>query len=312
MEDANNARYRFIFQELLVYQLAIATRRYRLRHDRPAPPLEATGQIHARILKRFPFQLTEDQYKAIEELSHDMALQVPMNRLVQGDVGSGKTVVAQYAMLLAVAHRHQAVLMAPTELLARQHATRFQQSLEGSQCHVELLTGSMPAREKRDLLERIALGTVDIVVGTQALLSDSVKFAQLGLVVIDEQHKFGVEQRAALCDSRTQPHYLVLSATPIPRTLTMTSMGDLDVSILRDKPAGRAPVHTYLGKREQLNNWWEFVVKQVQMGRQAYVVTPRVEHDDESKPPASSKHGKCYLTVPSNTCEFQCFTGDEW
>ncbi len=281
IEEANNARFRFIFQELLVYQLAISTRRYRTRHDRPASPLEATGQIHARILKRLGLELTGDQLKAISEVSHDMGQSIPMNRLLQGDVGSGKTVVAQYAMLLSVAQRHQAAFMAPTEILARQHAERLMQSLSGSQCHVELLTGAMPGREKRELLERIAIGTVDIVVGTQALLSEKVQFANLGLVVIDEQHKFGVEQRAALCDSRLQPHYLVLSATPIPRTLTMTAMGDLDVSVLREKPPGRAPVHTYLGKHEQFASWWSFVVKQVENGRQAYVIVPRVVGDEE-------------------------------
>ncbi len=185
-----------------------------------------------------------------------MSDSISMNRLVQGDVGSGKTVIALYAMLLSVANQHQAVLMAPTEVLARQHASRLQTSLRGSQVEVELLTGSMPQRERSDLLERIALGTVDIVVGTQALLSDRVQFHKLGLVVIDEQHKFGVQQRAALRGSETQPHYLVLSATPIPRTLTMSVMGDLDVSVLREKPAGRAVVHTYLGKKEQEASWW--------------------------------------------------------
>jgi ATP-dependent DNA helicase RecG len=283
IEEANNARFRFIFQELLVYQLAISTRRYRMRHDRPASPLEATGQIHARILKRLGLELTGDQLKAISEVAHDMRQSLPMNRLLQGDVGSGKTVIAQYAMLLSVAHRHQAAFMAPTEILARQHAERLTRSLSGSQCHVELLTGAMPGREKRELLERIAIGTVDIVVGTQALLSEKVQFANLGLVVIDEQHKFGVEQRAALCDSRLQPHYLVLSATPIPRTLTMTAMGDLDVSILREKPPGRAPVYTYLGKHEQFASWWSFVVKQVTSGRQAYVIVPRVVGDEEEE-----------------------------
>ncbi|MDZ4848178.1 MAG: ATP-dependent DNA helicase RecG [Pirellulaceae bacterium] len=281
MEEANEARFRFIFQELLVYQLAISIRRHRLKHDRPAVALDATGQIHARILKRFAFELTTDQKLAIDDVANDMRQTIPMNRLIQGDVGSGKTVIAQYAMLLAVAHQHQAAFMAPTEILARQHARRLTESLAGSQCHVELLTGSMQGREKRELLERIALGTVDIVVGTQALLSEKVQFAQLGLVVIDEQHKFGVEQRASLCDSRIQPHYLVLSATPIPRTLTMTAMGDLDVSILKEKPPGRAPVHTYLGKHDQFESWWSFVSKQVSSGRQAYVIVPRVVGDDE-------------------------------
>jgi ATP-dependent DNA helicase RecG len=288
IEQSEQARYRFIFQELFVYQLALATRRYRLQTDRPAPTLPINGQIHARILKRLNLELTNDQKKAVDQIASDMGSVIPMNRLVQGDVGSGKTVVALYAMLLAVAHGYQATFMAPTEILAQQHAQRLQSSLEGSSCAVELLTGGMGGREKSDLLERIALGTVDIVVGTQALLSEHVSFSKLGIAVIDEQHKFGVEQRAALCSSRIQPHYLVLSATPIPRTLTMTAMGDLDVTILRDKPPGRAPVHTYLGKPEQQASWWAFVAKSVAQGRQAYVVTPRVSVDEDESEAAGA------------------------
>jgi ATP-dependent DNA helicase RecG len=279
IEEANEARHRFIFQELFVYQLALAMRRHRLKHDKPAPKIEATPMIHTRILKRFPFELTRDQLRAIDDVRADMAQDVPMNRLVQGDVGSGKTVIAQYAMLNAVANKQQAALMAPTELLARQHFTRLSQQLSGSQVMIELLVGSISQRERTELLQRIAIGTVDIVVGTQSLLSEHVQFESLGLVVIDEQHKFGVEQRASLRESRIVPHYLVLSATPIPRTIAMTVFGDLDVSILKDKPLGRATVHTYLGSTHQQSKWWEFVVRQVKSGRQAYVVTPRVESD---------------------------------
>lgn len=277
--EANEARHRFIFQELFVYQLALAMRRYRLQHDKPAPKIEATPMIHSRIIRRFPFELTRDQLAAIEDVRSDMAQDVPMNRLVQGDVGSGKTVIAQYALLNAVASKHQAALMAPTELLARQHFAKLSKQLEGSQVMIELLVGSISQRERSELLQRIAIGTVDIVVGTQSLLSEHVQFESLGLVVIDEQHKFGVEQRASLRESRVVPHYLVLSATPIPRTIAMTVFGDLDVSILKDKPPGRAVVHTYLGSSTQTTKWWDLVVKQVQSGRQAYVVTPRVESD---------------------------------
>ena len=283
VEEANEARHRFIFQELFVYQLALAMRRHRLQHDKPAPKIAATPMIHARILKRFGFELTRDQLQAIEDVRTDMAQDVPMNRLIQGDVGSGKTVIAQYAMLNAVASKQQAALMAPTELLARQHFTRLRQQLAGSQVMIELLVGSITQRERTELLQRIAIGTVDLVVGTQALLSEQVQFESLGLVVIDEQHKFGVQQRANLRESRMVPHYLVLSATPIPRTIAMTIFGDLDVSVLRDKPPGRATVHTYLGSTAQQAKWWEFVVKQIQSGRQAYVVTPRVESDAEAE-----------------------------
>ena len=283
VEQANEARHRFIFQELFVYQLALAMRRHRLQHDKPAPKIEANPKIHARILKRFGFELTRDQLKAIEDVRADMAQEVPMNRLIQGDVGSGKTVIAQYAMLNAVASKQQAALMAPTELLARQHFTRLRKQLAGSQVMIELLVGSITQRERTELLQRIAIGTVDLVVGTQALLSEKVQFESLGLVVIDEQHKFGVQQRANLRESRVVPHYLVLSATPIPRTIAMTIFGDLDVSVLRDKPPGRATVHTYLGSTAQQGKWWDFVVKQVQSGRQAYVVTPRVESDSDAE-----------------------------
>jgi len=283
IEEANEARHRFIFQELFVYQLALAMRRHRLQHDKPAPKIVSSPMIHARILKRFGFELTRDQLKAIDDVRVDMGQDVPMNRLIQGDVGSGKTVIAQYAMLNAVASKHQAALMAPTELLARQHFSRLQKQLSGSQVMIELLVGSITQRERTELLQRIAIGTVDLVVGTQALLSERVQFESLGLVVIDEQHKFGVQQRANLRESRLVPHYLVLSATPIPRTIAMTIFGDLDVSVLRDKPPGRAIVHTYLGSTAQQAKWWEFVVKQVQSGRQAYVVSPRVESDPEAE-----------------------------
>jgi ATP-dependent DNA helicase RecG len=263
MTEANEARHRFIFQELFVYQLALAMRRHRLRHEKPAPKIEASPKIHARILRRFPFELTGDQLRAIDDVRTDMASDIPMNRLVQGDVGSGKTVIAQYAMLNAVANKQQAALMAPTELLARQHYSRLKEQLSGSQVMVELLVGSISQRDRTELLQRIGIGTVDLVVGTQSLLSEHVQFASLGLVVIDEQHKFGVEQRASLRESRLVPHYLVLSATPIPRTIAMTLFGDLDVSILKDKPPGRASVHTYLGNAAQQAKWWDFVAKQV-------------------------------------------------
>ena len=282
LHDAHLARQRFIFQELLVYQMAIALQRSRFDAAKSAPSIEASPIIHSRILKRFPFQLTNDQLNAIDDVRRDMKRDVPMNRLVQGDVGSGKTAIAQYAMLNTVANKYQAALMVPTELLARQHFERLAKQLSNSQVMVELLVGSLTQREQNELQQRIAIGTVDIVVGTQSLLSNKIEFHNLGLVVIDEQHKFGVAQRAALKESRIVPHYLVLSATPIPRSIAMTQFGDLDVSIIKDKPPGRAPVHTYLGSAEQQTSWWEFVRKQLTAGRQAYVILPRVEQDSES------------------------------
>lgn len=283
MPEAQVARARFIFQELFVLQLALAMYRYACRHAAPAPSIPTNALIHSRILKRFPFDLTDDQKQVIETIRLDMANTIPMNRLLQGDVGTGKTAVAQYALLSAVANQYQAALMAPTELLARQHATKLKKQLADSRVMIELLVGSIPQAQKREILQRIAIGTVDIVVGTQALLSEHVEFAKLGVIVIDEQHRFGVEQRATLRTARTVPHYLVMTATPIPRTLALTLFGDLDVSTLKQRPPGQSVVKTYVVQPSQHQRWWNFVIKQVQTGRQAYVVVPRVDANDETE-----------------------------
>ena len=277
----DQARRRLIFQELLVLQLALSIRRRKLTADLRAPPLPVDAAIDARILKRFPFELTGDQKRAFAEVSADMQRQFPMNRLVQGDVGSGKTVVAQYAMLLAVANQHQAVLMAPTEVLARQHYETFRRALSHSRVRLGLLTGTLAALDRREVMKAAADGEIDLLVGTQALLNQEVTFKQLGLVVIDEQHKFGVSQRARLRRGGLDPHYLVLSATPIPRTIAMALFGDLDVSTLREKPPGRSQVHTYLAKDDWVERWWNFLAERVHEGRQAYVVTPRVDAGDQ-------------------------------
>jgi len=328
----DRARRRLIYQELFILQLALAVRRHAQREGQKAPVLEATAKIDARIRRLFPFELTAGQERAIAEIAADMAGPRPMNRLLQGDVGSGKTVVAVYAMLLAVAHGYQAVLMAPTEVLARQHAKTLERMLAASQVRRAALIGGLPAAERADLLRRIADDEVNLVVGTQAILQEDVTFARLGLVVIDEQHKFGVRQRAALksktgttgishhtekntdgvpllgtssaerdpqpqhclfqavahtgnCSSEpvpvfSDPHYLVMTATPIPRSVTMTLFGDLDVSTLRDNPPGRQKVNTYLANEDQRAKWWDFFCKKLREGRQGYVVTPLVEESD--------------------------------
>ncbi len=280
----DSARERLIFQELLVLQLALAMRRRHLTTMLSAPSLEPTALIDARICNRFAFELTGDQQRTITEVGRDMAKQFPMNRLIQGDVGSGKTVIAQYAMLLAVAHRHQAVMMAPTEVLARQHHQTLTTALADSRVRIGLLCGSLTAAERRNVLAATAVGEIDVLVGTQALLYGDIQFTKLGLCVIDEQHKFGVEQRHSLRRGGIDPHCLVLSATPIPRTLTMTMFGDLDVSTLKEKPPGRGHLHTYLSEDGWRDRWWKFVSQRLDEGRQAIVVTPRIavaEHDDE-------------------------------
>jgi ATP-dependent DNA helicase RecG len=279
------ARSRLIFQELLVLQLALAIRRRKLTTDLTAPPLPPSAVIDARIRNRFAFELTGDQVQAMNDIGRDMARQFPMNRLVQGDVGSGKTVVAQYAMLLAVAHGYQAVMMAPTEVLARQHVQTLSRCLAQSRVRIGLLCGSLTAAQRRDVLQKTADGQIDVLVGTQALLYGQISFAKLGLCVIDEQHKFGVDQRRTLRQGGVDPHYLVLTATPIPRTMTMTMFGDLDVSTLRQKPPGRGAVHTYLAMDGWRERWWRFVAARLDEGRQAFVVTPRISNDGSDATP---------------------------
>ena len=205
-----------------------------------------------------------------------------MNRLLHGDVGSGKTVVAVYAMLLAVAHGCQAALMAPTEVLANQHFSTLQSLLRRARVRACLLTGSLSTSERRQTLSAIKQGEVGLVIGTQSIIQNDVDFPRLGLVVIDEQHKFGVRQRARLRHAGVAPHYLVMTATPIPRTVAMTLFGDLDVSTLRQCPPGRKPVHSYLAMEDQREQWWGFFRRKLREGRQGYVITPLVDASEPS------------------------------
>lgn len=283
LETAAQARQRFVLQELLVLQLAVGMQKIKRQAGIQAPACEVTPKIHARILNRLGYILTSDQTKAITQVAEDMQRSVPMNRLLQGDVGCGKTVIAQYAMLLCVASSYQAALMAPTEVLAQQHFNSLSKSLAASRVRIGLLTGSLTRVERRQLLDQLAQGEIDLLIGTQALLSDDVQFAKLALVIIDEQHKFGVEQRAKMRQDHHQPHYLVLTATPIPRTIAMTAFGDLEVSIIRDKPPGRAEVRTYLGQPETMNSWWQFMDDQLSQGRQAFVIAPRVHASEDEE-----------------------------
>jgi ATP-dependent DNA helicase RecG len=280
-DDLAAARRRFVYQELFILQLGLAVKRHQQQSASQAPVLEATAKIDARIRRLFPFQLTEAQQRAVAEIAADMGRSVPMNRLLQGDVGAGKTIVAVYAMLLAAAHGCQAVLMAPTEILARQHAQTLDRLLLQSQVRRGLLVGGMTARDRDSLLLNIAAGRVDLVVGTHAVLQEDVLFRKLGLVVIDEQHKFGVRQRAILKQAGLSPHYLVMTATPIPRTVTMTLFGDLDVSTLRGLPPGRQKVNTYLAHEADRPRWWKFFGDKIREGRQGYVIVPLVEESDQ-------------------------------
>jgi ATP-dependent DNA helicase RecG len=284
-DQLERARRRFVFQELLVLQLAVVARRWQHRVGFRAPRMEATPDVDARIERLFPFELTAGQRAAIRDVAADMSSETPMNRLLQGDVGSGKTVVAVYAMLLCVARGFQAALMAPTEILARQHAETLGGPLRASRVRHLLLVGGLTAGQRESALAEIAAGQIDLVIGTHAVVQRDVKFARLGLVVIDEQHKFGVRQRAALRQDERSPHYLVMTATPIPRTVSMTLFGDLDVTTLREMPPGRQEVRTYIVEQSDQARWWHFVRDKLRAGRQAYVVAPLV---DESQSVAAA------------------------
>lgn len=281
-EEVENARRRLVFQELFILQVALAIRRYRIQNQNVAPALELTPKIKARILGRLPFELTESQVQAFEEIASDMSQAFPMNRLLHGEVGSGKTVVAVSAMMLAVAHGYQAVLMAPTEILAQQHLQTLAELLQNSRVRIAQWTGGMKASQRKLNAAAIKAGEVDIVVGTQAVAASQLDFHRLGLAVIDEQHKFGVKQRASLKQSGHDPHYLVMTATPIPRTIAMTLFGDLDVSILERTSGIGQKVHTYLGQEQNRDQWWEFFRKKIHEGRQGFVVAPLVDADSES------------------------------
>lgn len=279
-EDLQQSRFRFAYQELFTMQLALAMRHASVTQAL-CPSLPCDGKIDARIKRLLPFELTSGQERVIAEITEDMACDRSMNRMLQGDVGSGKTMVAAYAMLVAIANKHQAAIMAPTEILARQHFHTMSGLLANSHVKIGLLTGSLKAAARREALANIASGETNLIIGTQAVVQSSVEFHRLGLAVVDEGHRFGVKQRARLRQGDVEPHYLVMTATPIPRSVSMTLFGDLDVSVLKEMPAGRQPVHTYVGREEKRPQWWEFIRKKLREGRQAYVIAPLVDEKEE-------------------------------
>ena len=278
-EALSEARRRLIFEEFFLYSLGLGLMKARRGQESHYP---CTKPVPQYFYDSLSFSLTGAQSRCLREISDDLLSGSPMNRLVQGDVGSGKTMVALGAMLQAVENGYQAVLMAPTELLADQHYQNFSKILAPMGIPCGLLTGSTPTAQRRRALDYIAVGAAKIIIGTHALFSGTVDYYNLGLVVIDEQHRFGVRQRAALATKGNAPHMLVLSATPIPRTLALILYGDLDVSVIDELPPGRQPVETFLvssGYRARLNG---FIRKQVDAGRQVYVVCPAVEENAET------------------------------
>ncbi len=278
---AEQARRRFVFEELFLFQLQLALLRHNITRVKKLHGYGRVNKLMQKYMANLSFMLTAAQSRVVDEITVDMESPHPMNRLLQGDVGSGKTVVAVLTLLKAVESGLQGALMAPTEVLAEQHYLSLDRSLSSLGVRVALLNGGLPVKERRALLEQIANGEVSIIVGTQALLQEDVIFKSLAVVVIDEQHRFGVRQRGILQKKGVYPDLLIMTATPIPRTLSMTVYGDLDVSVIDALPPGRQPVRTYYVVPEELSKVFQFVARHVSEGRQAYVVCPLVEESEK-------------------------------
>lgn len=280
--EAEQGRRRLAFDELLDLQLMLIRARTVAKRSRSGVAFTLRRDLTTRLRESLPWELTEDQHRALREITGDMTAPDRMHRLLMGDVGTGKTVVALFAMLLAAENDFQAALMAPTELLAEQHAATLEQLLAPLSLRPELLLGRQTAAEKQAIRARLSTGQARLVVGTHALMQESVSFHRLGLVVIDEQHRFGVEQRAALIGKGAAPDVLLLTATPIPRSLALTLYGDLDVSTLRHRPPGRGLVRTAVRTGGQRERVMEFVRAEGAKGRQSYVVLPVIEESERA------------------------------
>jgi len=280
MDDVRAARRRVAYDELFLLLLAVLSARQHRVSDQSGRPIFVSEYVDARIRRRFPFSFTPSQNAAVTEITADMQTRRPMNRLLQGDVGSGKTAVAIYAALATIANGKQVAMLAPTEVLAEQHYRKAEQYLNGSRVAVDLLVGRMRKVERQNVLANVESGALNLLVGTHALLEKDVRFNDLGLIVIDEQHRFGVSQRATARAKGHTPHCLVMTATPIPRTLAMTYFGDLDFTTIAKLPAGRQTVSTRRVAPDDLTSAWKFVCDRLTAGEQAYIVYPIVEESD--------------------------------
>lgn len=282
-QQVEKARYRLAFEELYLIQYGLMLLKKRRQERQQGIRFASCGSLTGGVLSSLPFRLTDDQQNAWQDICNDMERPVPMRRLVQGDVGSGKTVIAMLALVKAVENGFQGAMMAPTEILARQHFESFSGSLEPLGIRVALLSGRLTKKAKQEMYDRLAAHEIDIVIGTHALIQEDVSFANLGLVVTDEQHRFGINQRAVLeKKGNLVPDVLVMTATPIPRTLTLTVYGDLEVSLIRQLPPGRKPVRTFVRGRDRRELIYKFVLEEIKKGRQAYVVCPLIEMNEDS------------------------------
>ena len=278
-EEAHAARNRLVYDEFFFFELILAQRKTRQQKEQGIS-MQDTGLLTKKFVKSLPFTLTQGQVGAIQKIAEDMALPKPMNRLLQGDVGSGKTVVALYAILVAIENGYQSVLMAPTEILAEQHYIVLREMLNAVGVEPCLLTGSIKGKERAAMIDKISSGEAKLILGTHALIEQDITFKNLGLAVVDEQHRFGVMQRAALVNKGVNPDFLVLSATPIPRTLALTLYGDLDISTIKEKPPKRGEVITKIVNEKDKRATFDFINKILAKGRQAFVICPIIEKSE--------------------------------
>ncbi len=289
-DELQDSLRRLKYDELFYFQLMLALKRHWIREDTDGIPFNVQSKLARQLVDSLPFKLTGAQIRVIKEITADMQRPRPLNRLLQGDVGSGKTIVALICMLIAVENDYQAVFMAPTEILAEQHFKTLAALLKNIPVNVRLLVGKQRSRLRRDVLDDVQRGSAQIVVGTHALFEKGVEFANLGLIVIDEQHRFGVMQRASLIKKSVNPDVLVMTATPIPRTLSLTIYGDLDVSVIDEMPKDRKPIKTVLKYEEEKESVFQFVREQVKQGRQVYFVYPLIDESEKLDLKAATVH----------------------
>lgn len=280
-KEMQQGRRRFVYEEFLLFQLKMQALRKMNRERTTGVGQNYDLQKLKAFISSLPFDLTNAQKKAVNEICFDLKSPYKMNRLLQGDVGSGKTVVAAIALFASVTAGYQGALMVPTEILAEQHAESLRNVFSQSGLSIDMLTSSVKGKKREDMLSRLKSGEIDILIGTHSLIQDDVDFHRLGLVITDEQHRFGVEQRRVLKEKGENPDVLFMTATPIPRTLAITVFGEMDVSIINELPKGRKPIETYWAKHEMLGRVLDFMEKELRQGRQAYVICPLIEESDK-------------------------------
>lgn len=279
--ELSPAHERIIFDELFAHQLALHYARKSNEIQIQGAAMAGTDDLIRRLMQELPYEPTESQKSVLHEIFEDMSKPTPMTRLIQGDVGCGKTLVALIAMLRAIESGYQSAILAPTDILARQHAEAMIDLASKIGIKADILTGREKGKKRDKILEELALGNIDLLIGTHALITDSVKFNRLGLAVIDEQHRFGVEQRLALSEKGNNPDILAMTATPIPRTLQLANFGDMDVSVIREKPAGRQPVDTKVLPLNRMNDVIDGVLRGIQSGAKVFWVCPLVEESEK-------------------------------